>query len=112
MEFKDLVFNFITGIKARVLDGLTLAEVGQILVEFLQLLVEAATRINASGDEKKKMVLDAVAAIWGVIEMGLPIPLWLKPFWGFIRSPLQHIVLAIASGAVEAILANFKARAA
>ena len=59
--------------------------------------------LNVSGVERKAIVLEAVAALFdAVADRCVPLVLW--PIWGLIRTPVRALVLALASGAVEAIL--------
>ena len=93
--------------------GLTLAEIGQLFVAFLTLVVDAADDFqDASGEEKKATVLDAAGYLFDVLAPAFPLPWFVAPFRSFIRKPTRAIALAIADGVIEAIVAKKKAAAA
>lgn len=109
-SFGDLVLAFLADAKAKAQGGLTLAECGQLFVALTQLAVQAANTLANPGAEKKQLVLEAVGQLWDHLEPYLPLPGWLRPFWPFLRGSVKAIVLAVASGAVEAIYATIKSQ--
>lgn len=84
------------------LDGsFSLAQLSQVLQQFLVQAMQAASLLLANqGPEKKQLVLEALAEALDTI----PLPWWLA----IVRSPLKNIVLTIADGAIEAIYSQFK----
>jgi ABC-type Co2+ transport system permease subunit len=89
--------------------GLTLAEIGQIFTALITLGVYAAKDLaDATGEEKKAAVLDAVGYLFDVLAPAFPLPWFLQPFRAWLRSPMRSIVLAIADGILEATVAKMK----
>jgi len=96
--------------KARDDDGLTWAESGQLFIQFLQLAIEAATGLDISGPAKKEAVLIAIGELFDAVSPFIPLPWFLSPLRGILIPKLRTVVIAVASGAVEAIYAWFKRR--
>ena len=95
---------FISAARSAAGDGLTWAEVGELLVALLHLAVAALDAVTSmTGEEKKAAVLDGVGRLFDAVA-GRCVPLVLWPIWGLVRGPVRLLVLALASGAVEQIL--------
>jgi len=109
-EIASAVKAYIDTAKATAADGITWAEFGELLVLLLRLAVRLADLLQVSGAEKKEIVVEAAAALFdAVADKCVPIFAW--PFWLVLRSPVRALVLALASGAIEAILPPVRALA-
>lgn len=85
-------------------DGLTWQEFGRLLVGLLYLLVAGLDAVaTMSGPEKKAIVMVAAAALFDRFA-DLCVPVTLYPFWLVIRPATRTLILALASGGVEALL--------
>lgn len=104
MSFHAQVDAYIAAAKARLEDGLTLAELGQLFIGLLGLAVAAARDLTLTGAEKKELVLQAIGFLFDALAPAIPLPLWLRPLRAWILPALKVIVLEVADGAVEAIL--------
>lgn len=95
---------FIETAKAKAADGLTWAEFGELLMALLRLSVSAADQVETmTGAAKKALVLEGVAMLFDVVADRC-VPFWMLPVWALARSPVRALVLALASGAIEAVL--------
>ena len=94
---------FVATAESAASDGLTWAEFGELMVSLLRLAVRLVDLLQVSGPEKKEIVLAAAAALFdSLADRCVPLLLW--PVWGLVRSPVRALVMALASGAVEALL--------
>ena len=84
-------------------DGITWAEFGELLTGLLAVLTSAAEILNAPGEEKKAIVIDAAASLFDATADKCVSP-WLWAFWLVIRPSVRSLVLAIAAGSMEQIL--------
>jgi hypothetical protein len=101
---------YIVTAKVAAADGLTWVEFGELLIGLLRLAVQAADVLDAPGEEKKKVVLEAAAALFdSLADRAVPTVLW--PIWILARPSVRSLVLALASGAVEQILPMTRAAA-
>jgi hypothetical protein len=102
---------FLASAREQAADGLTWAEFGRLLVSLLHLLVAGLDAVaTMTGAEKKAIVLTAAATLFDTFA-GRCVPLVLTPVWLVARSPIRLLILALASGAVEAILPTVRATA-
>jgi len=86
--------------------GLTLAECGQLLFSLLALAISAADEWrNVPGTQRKAWVLDAVGRLYDALVPYLPLPMRLP----LVSDVIRQVVMALASGAVEAILPTVRA---
>lgn len=84
-------------------DGLTVAELAELIVAAMRLAIKTVDSIPVDGAERKAMVIDLVAALFDEFA-GRAVPLVVWPAWVFARPIARSLVLAAASGAVEALL--------
>lgn len=85
-------------------DGLTWAEFGRLLVQLLYLLVAGLDAVaTMTGAEKKGVVLTGAAALFDRFA-DLCVPATVYPAYLLIRPAIRTLILALASGAVEALL--------
>lgn len=84
-------------------DGLTLAEFGRLAVDLARLAISAADALEAAGSAKKAWVLEAVGALFDTVADRL-VPALAWPAWLLLRPAARALVLAVTSGAIEALL--------
>lgn len=102
------VYAFVEAAKVAAKDGLTLGEFAQLSVSLVSLSADALESLPVEGAEKKKWVQDAVGLLFdGVADKVVPI--YLYPIWVLTRSSVRSLVIAVAGGAVEAILPLLRA---
>lgn len=95
---------FLASAKEQARDGLTWGEFGRLLVELLRLMVATLDAVGGlDGAAKKATAVAAAASLFDLLADRC-VPLVAYPVWLLIRSPVRIIVLALAGGAVEALL--------
>ena len=96
---------FLASAREQARDGLTWQEFGRLLVGLLHLVVAGLDAVSTlSGPEKKAVALTAAGALFdGFADRCVPVTVW--PAWLIIRPAVRILILALASGGVEALLA-------
>ena len=101
----EAVRSYLEAAKLAAAGGITWAEFGELLVGLVRL---AVTVLDAtaylSGPAKKEIVLEAVAALFDLLADRIRVPALAMPLWLVCRPAVRSLVLALAAGAVEAIL--------
>lgn len=98
MDLLDQVKSYIADAKLKAADGLTLAEVGQLVYGFVLLAVQAARALGNTGPEKKAIVVGWITELYDAIAPFIPLPWWLAFFKPFLRP----LFIQLVNGAVEA----------
>lgn len=94
---------FVASAKLASKDGLSIGEFAELSVSLLKTAMAAVDSIPIDGPSKKVWVLEAVGMLFdAVADKAIPIPVY--PFWVLMRPAIRSLVLAVAGGAVEAIL--------
>lgn len=105
--FSDLarrVQAFLAAAETASASGITWAEFGELMIALLRLAIHAADTLSGlSGQEKKALVLEAVAALFDSVA-DKAVPLAVYPLWLITKPAIRSLVLALASGAVEILL--------
>jgi len=95
---------FLASAREQARDGLTWAEFGRLLVGLLHMAVAGLDAVSTlTGPEKKSVVLTAAATLFDTFA-DLCVPVTLYPFWLAGRPIVRTLILALASGGVEALL--------
>jgi len=95
---------FLESAREQARDGLTWQEFGRLLVQLLYLLVAGLDAVTTmSGPEKKAIAMVAVATLFDRFA-DLCVPAVAYPAWIIIRPAIRTLILALASGGVEALL--------
>lgn len=94
---------FIDSARQAAQDGLTLGEFAALATSLVSVAAEALESIPVEGSAKKAWVQDAVGLLFDAVADKV-IPLYVYPLWLLVRSPVRSLVVAVAGGAVEAIL--------
>lgn len=85
-------------------DGVTWQEFGRLLMELLRLIVSGLDAVTGmTGPQKKTAAINCAASLFDSLADRC-VPLVAYPVWIAIRVPVRMIVLALAGGAVEALL--------
>lgn len=100
----DKVLAFTTEARVIAADGLTWSEFGELMLSLLRLVVKFLDTVSAmTGQEKKALAVDAVAALFdAVADKAVPALAW--PVWILARPAVRSLVLAIAAGTIEQLL--------
>ena len=106
--FDPLISEFIADARAASVDGFTLAEIGELFVEFIDRAVAAAAMLANPGTEKKAVVLAAVGVLFDNIAPAIPLPMIVQPFRVFIRPYVRQLVIALAGGVIEVSYSRLK----
>jgi hypothetical protein len=94
-------FIAVAQIKAK--GGLTVAEFGELFLALMRIAIEAVDALNAAGDQKKALVLEALDDLFEALA-DKAVPLYAYPFWIIARPAIKAAVMAAASGAIEVVL--------
>jgi hypothetical protein len=106
MAFREPIEAFVTVARAKAADGLTLQELGQLLVAFVDLAVAEARELNLAGGDKKKYVEDAIGYFFDSVAPSIPLPWFLELFRYPITLIARQTVLAIADELIEYVYAR------
>lgn len=99
----DKIRAYIASCQSLSADGITLSEFAEMSVGLLRVTMAAVDSIPIDGPSKKAWVLEAVAMLFdSVADKMIPTLAW--PVWVMLKPGIRSLVLAAASGAVEAIL--------
>lgn len=94
-------FLVVADLKAK--EGLTVSEFGELFLALMRLCIEAVDSWEAAGDQKKELVLGALAELFDELA-DRAIPAYALPFWILARPVFRSALLALASGAIEVVL--------
>jgi hypothetical protein len=95
--------EFLTVTRARVADGITVADLTQITLGGMRLVIGLLDRVNMPGADKKAEVLKLVAYLFDQFSDSC-VPFLSKPLWWIVKPAVRALVLSAASGAVEFLL--------
>lgn len=96
---------FLATAREQARDGLTWAEFGRLLVQLLHLLVAGLDCVTTlTGPEKKAVALTAAATLFDTFADRC-VPVTVYPVWLVLRPGTRVLILSLAAGGVEALLA-------
>lgn len=95
--------EFLTTVRARAADGLTVADLTQLTLDGMRLAIALLDRVTMPGADKKAEVLKLVAYLFDQFADAC-VPFAAKPVWWLVKPAVRALALSIASGAVEFIL--------
>lgn len=101
--FLNKISDYIDSARAKVADGITIAELAELTITSMRLAIEALDRIEMPGSDKKAEVLKLVAYFFDQFADAC-VPMLARPFWWLVKPAVRALVLSLASGAVESIL--------
>lgn len=93
--------------------GVSLAKIGAYSIGLLRQLILTAKSMDASGPEKRALVLSAMAAWYDRVIPSLVIPwpfwlMWIEWLRPFVRPWIRALLLEAAGDALEAIYSALK----
>jgi hypothetical protein len=95
---------FLAVARIKAADGITWQEFGQLMVALMRLGVSTLDSVlTLTGAQKKVLVLEAVAVLFDTLA-GRCVPIVTYPAFMAVRPALRALILAIASGAIEALI--------
>jgi hypothetical protein len=98
------VSAFLAVARVKAADGITWQEFGQLMVALMRLGVSTLDSVSTlTGPQKKVLVLEAVAVLFDTLA-GRCVPIVTYPAFMAVRPALRALILAIASGAIEALI--------
>jgi hypothetical protein len=103
LNIADKVQAFIAVAQIKAKGGLTVAEFGELFLALMRIGIEAVDALNAAGDQKKALVLEALDDLFEALA-DKAVPLYAYPFWVIARPAIKAAVMAAASGAIEVVL--------
>jgi hypothetical protein len=107
-EFESKLAAFVAIARLKAADGITIAELAELLLAFLRTAIAAVDAMPTDGAAKKALVLSAVGIVFdGIADYAAPTLAY--PVWIVVRPAVRALVLACASGAVEALLPMVRA---
>jgi hypothetical protein len=97
------VMAYVDQIRKQANDGLTFAELCELVVAGMRLTIAAVDELDLAGPTKKQIVADCAVEIFTEFS-DLMVPLPLRPLWWIIKPALRTLVHTAAAGAVDALL--------
>lgn len=90
--------------RAKAADGLTIAELSELIVSGLRLGIAAVDGVaGMTGAERKSQVLELAGRLFDEFA-DKAIPLALYPLWLLVKPAVRALALSLASGAIESLL--------
>jgi hypothetical protein len=103
VELTEQVRAYIAVARSTAADGLTVSEVGELIVSAMRLAIATVDSIPVAGADRKTMVLEFVACVFDEFaDKAVPLVAW--PIWIIAKPAIRAVVLAAASGAIESLL--------
>lgn len=103
LSLEEQLRAFVAAAKLKTKDGLTVAELSELIVAAMRLAIATVDSIPVDGAARKEFVLNAVAFVFDALaDKVVPLAAW--PVWIVLRPTVRVIVLAAASGAIEVLL--------
>jgi hypothetical protein len=99
----DKVKAYVAVARLKAADGLSIAELSELIVSAMRMAIAALDSIPVDGVERKAIVIAFVGDIFDEFaDRVVPLPAW--PVWIIAKPTVRIIALAIAAGATEALL--------
>lgn len=89
--------------RQRSADGLTVAELTELILGAVRLGIAAVDTLTAPGADKKATVVSIATAVFDQFS-DLIVPLPLRPVWWLVKPAARTLVCSLAAGAVEVLL--------
>lgn len=102
-DYLAKIEEFLTTVRARAADGLTIADLSHLTLDGMRLAIALLDRVTMPGADKKQEVLKLVAYLFDQFADAC-VPFAAKPVWWLVKPAVRALVLSISSGAVEFIL--------
>lgn len=90
--------------RAKAADGLTIAEVAELVISGVRLGIAAVDGVaSMTGAERKAAVMQLAGQLFDEFsDKAIPLPAW--PFWLLVKPAARMLALALVSGAIESLL--------
>lgn len=99
----EKVKAYVAVARLKAADGLSIAELSELIVSAMRMAIAALDSIPVGGAERKAIVIAFVGDIFDEFaDRVVPLPAW--PAWIIAKPTVRIIALAIAAGATEALL--------
>jgi hypothetical protein len=99
----EKVRGYIVAARLKARDGLTVAELSELIVSAMRIAIAALDSIPVDGAQRKTIVIAFVGDMFDEFaDKVVPLPAW--PFWIIAKPTVRIVALAVASGATEALL--------
>jgi hypothetical protein len=103
LTLAEKVRAFVNVAKVKAINGITLAEFGELLMALMKIAIDAADSIPVDGAERKEFVINAVGLLFdGLADKAIPSLAW--PVWIILKPAARQLLLLIAGGAIESLL--------
>jgi hypothetical protein len=99
----EKVRGYIVEARLKARDGLTVAELSELIVSAMRIAIAALDSIPVDGAQRKEIVIAFVGDMFDEFaDKVVPLVAW--PFWIVAKPTVRIVALAVASGATEALL--------
>lgn len=107
--YLDQIAAFLAKVRERAANGTTVSELTQSTVDAMRLVMTLLEAVNSmTGAEKKAEVLKLVLFVFDTYSDAC-VPLLARPFWWAAKPIVRSVIVQVASGLVESLLANMRA---
>lgn len=104
LTLADQARAYVIVARAKAADGLTIAELSELIVSGLRLGIATVDGVaEMTGAERKAQVLELAGRLFDEFA-DRAIPLALYPLWLLVKPAARALTLSLASGAVESLL--------
>ena len=103
VNLHDKVTAYIAQCRIAAADGLSVAELAELIVAAMRLAIAAVDHLEMAGEVKRQIVADLAATLFDEFA-DLLVPAMLRPMWWLVKPTLRTFVHAAAAGAVDALL--------
>ena len=103
INLHDKVTAYIAQARLAAADGLTIAELAELIVAAMRLAIAAVDHLELAGETKRQIVADLAATLFDEFA-DLLVPTVLRPMWWLVKPTLRTFVHSAAAGAVDALL--------
>ena len=99
-EVATQINGYIALCRTKAAGGLTLAELGELLLRTVQLAIRLAQMMPSDGAAKRALVLEAAAKAFDSLADRV-VPVYLLPAWWLIKPAVRAALLAAISGQIK-----------
>lgn len=89
--------QWVASVRLAAAGGITVAELGSLLVQTLQLAIRVANLIPNDSDQRRELAVEAVAKIFDAVADRC-VPMLLLPVWWIVRPAVRAAILASVAG--------------
>lgn len=97
------ITTYIEVAKAKAADGITFADLAELVLGAMRLAIAAVDTLSVPGAEKKTIVVQVAGTVFDALaDRCIPLPLY--PIWYVLRPAARSLCCSLAAGAVESLL--------